>query len=101
MKITVDSTPTIVALDETHRARRWEGTTESGIPVVALIAFVSPQTHDPAVIAQFESELVERTPPETPFADRAQALMDGMLAPLLAELKSEPHRRENVQVALN
>ena len=57
MKITVESTKVIVAIDEGVRARRWEGMTEDGIPIIALIAAVSPQTHDQATAARFAAEL--------------------------------------------
>ena len=59
MKITVESTAVIVEIDEGLRARRWVGVTESGIPVVALIAAVSPQTDDPAAVERFTADLQE------------------------------------------
>ena len=59
VKITLESTPVIVEIDAGVRARRWEGMTESGIPVVALVAAVSPQTHDEVTLARFAAELEE------------------------------------------
>lgn len=60
----------ILTLEPTDRIERvegklcrvWQGTTDGGTPVVAHVACVSPQTHDPAVNALFEREL-EALPP--------------------------------------
>lgn len=41
--------------------RRWEGVTDKGVPVVAWVRMVSPQTHDPEVNAEFGRELSEIT----------------------------------------
>jgi hypothetical protein len=57
MKITIESTPVIVEIDDGVVARRWEGVTDSGIPVVALVAGISPQTHDERELARFTAEL--------------------------------------------
>jgi hypothetical protein len=57
MKITIEATPTIVEIDDGVVARRWEGTTDTGIPVVALVNGLTPQTLDPAALAQFTAEL--------------------------------------------
>jgi hypothetical protein len=40
MKITLDSTPKIVNVNGT-RARVWEGTTASGIPIYAFVARIA------------------------------------------------------------
>ena len=61
MKITIESTPLVLEIDDGVRARRWEGTTESGIPVVALVAAVSPQSQDEESLARFAAELEEVT----------------------------------------
>ncbi|HLY83015.1 MAG TPA: hypothetical protein VKQ71_08515, partial [Acidimicrobiales bacterium] len=59
MKITVESTTKIVQL-EGHvggvPARVWEGTTERGVRVVALVTRITPLDGDSA---QFEQELQE------------------------------------------
>jgi hypothetical protein len=57
MKITIESTDVIVEIDDGVAAQRWVGMTETGIPVVALVAAVSPQTHDEVALAQFNAEL--------------------------------------------
>jgi hypothetical protein len=57
VKITIESTPVIVEIDDGVRARRWEGVTDTGIPAVALVNGLTPQTLDPAVLAQFDAEL--------------------------------------------
>jgi hypothetical protein len=57
VRVTLESTPVIVELDDGAAARCWEGATDTGIPVVALVAGILPQTHDPAVQAQFAAEL--------------------------------------------
>jgi len=45
-------------------ARRWDGATDIGIPVVTLVAGIWPQTDDSAVLAQFtgESRSSKRSP---------------------------------------
>jgi hypothetical protein len=57
MKITLESTPVIVEVDDGVMARRWTGATDTGIPVVAYVVAVSPQTHDEAALARFTAEL--------------------------------------------
>jgi len=50
-------------------ARRWDGATDIGIPVVTLVAGIWPQTDDSAVLAQFtgESRSSKRSPrPKNP-----------------------------------
>jgi hypothetical protein len=59
MKITIESTLTVIQSDDGVVARRWECATDSGIPVVALVAGISPQTHDPAALVSFTAELEE------------------------------------------
>jgi hypothetical protein len=70
MKITIESTPTIVEIDDSVRARRWEGATESGTPIATFVAGLVPQTTDERELAQFAAELQERPPPETPSFER-------------------------------
>jgi hypothetical protein len=62
MKITLENTDKIIEAEvdcALVNARVWEGTTESGIPVVAFIVRISPQTHDPEANALFARELIE------------------------------------------
>jgi hypothetical protein len=65
MRITLESTTQIVEVNGVP-ARVWEGTTESGIPVSALITRLAVErTQD---TAQFEAELREcRAPKAVPF----------------------------------
>lgn len=67
MKITIKNTDKIVELDlgggHSCPARVWEGTTESGVPVLAFIARISPLTHDEAINQQFARELIEQPAP--------------------------------------
>jgi hypothetical protein len=103
MKITIESTPVIVAVDDGVDARRWEGATEGGIRVVALVARVSPQTNDPAVEAQFAAELRDAPPPTeaTGFSpERVERVAKQLLYSVNAVLE-QPPRPDNVFVALN
>ncbi len=72
MKITIESTDTIVELRHNMQdipARIWEGTTESGVPVIAFITRISPQTLDAEANERFATELKEcRKPTYEPFA---------------------------------
>lgn len=61
MKITIESTDKIVELNGTP-ARIWEGSTDSGVPVLVWVNLISPQTHDSEINAQFERELHEVKP---------------------------------------
>ena len=66
MRITLDSTHTVIEMLMDGRvvpARIWEGHTEDGVPVVAWITRISPQTHDPAVAEQFGRELIATARP--------------------------------------
>ena len=119
MRVTIDSTPAVEPVGELLLARRWAGATDSGIPVVALILNISPQTHDPAVAAQFAAELREISPPgkacpgrkqgppsiapKAGEVDRARVepLTVEILRLIRPELTREPHGRENVFVVLN
>lgn len=68
MKLTLESTDLLVEFqrgDKSLPVRVWKGTTEAGVPVAAFIASVSPQTHDPAMHAQFEAELRDITDDST------------------------------------
>jgi hypothetical protein len=38
--------------------RVWEGVDDHGVPVLAWVALVSPQTNDPEVTARFEADLL-------------------------------------------
>jgi hypothetical protein len=104
MKITIESTPVIVEVDDGVAARRWEGVTEGGIPVIALVSRVSPQTHDPAVEAQFAAELRDAPPPAeaTGFSpERVERLAKQLLYSVNAVLEPPSRHPDNVFVALN
>lgn len=60
MKIALESTTELIR-DEggVPLGRVWKGTTESGVPILAIIYAVSPQTHDIDINAAFASELIE------------------------------------------
>ena len=59
MKLTLHPTATIDTIDRTIQARIWEGTTGLGVPVLAWIAVIRPQTDDTSLLAAFEAELRE------------------------------------------
>ena len=59
MRITIASTPVVDRVGECLMARGWEGVSEGGIPVLALILAISPQSDDPAVAARFAAEFHE------------------------------------------
>lgn len=65
MQLTLTPTGTIENV-QGHPHRVWRGTTEKGVPVLAWVAMVSPQTHDAEANAEFARELqelkVERQP---------------------------------------
>ncbi len=62
MKITIESTARIVALNGVP-ARIWEGASETGVPVVCFVTRISPQTHEPTALTAFDAEFREcRTP---------------------------------------
>lgn len=56
MKIKLETTGTIEMISGV-RARLWVGFTEGGIPIKAYINLLEPQTHDPAMLEDFEKEL--------------------------------------------
>lgn len=60
MKLSLEPTPEIITVSQggmSALVRVWQGTDEHGVPVRALIAAVSPQTHDVAVNERFAREL--------------------------------------------
>ena len=61
MKITIESTAEVWGIDaggvEEFPARLWRGHTDDGVPVLCLIALISPQTHDLEALSQFDDEL--------------------------------------------
>jgi hypothetical protein len=83
--------------------------TDTGIPVVALVAGVSPQTHDAAVLARFSAELKEREPravqtdePDVSLhGGRVEELCAKVMKELSAELKRQPRNPDNVFIVLN
>lgn len=67
MKLTIEPTDEILRVND-KPGRLWRGHDDAGVPVVALVHFVSPQTHDADVNARYERELkalpaAERQPP--------------------------------------
>lgn len=60
MKITIESTDTIVNADGID-CRVWEGVTERGVKVICLIPRIAAQKEQD--LAQFEAELQEQRPP--------------------------------------
>lgn len=69
MKVTLESTGKIVDLDASlHRnpvrARVWQGETESGIPVMAFVTYISPELDKAdARQAEFLAELEQQAAP--------------------------------------
>lgn len=56
MKLTLEPTADIERVQGVpHRV--WRGRTDRGVEVLAWIAIVQPQTHDPEALAAFEREL--------------------------------------------
>jgi hypothetical protein len=73
MKVTLESTESIVHVQTRSGvvpARVWEGTTEGGIPVVALVTRIVPAVENPSddVCKEFANDLSECRPP-TPIVD--------------------------------
>jgi hypothetical protein len=68
MKVTLESTTRVVEVVTPSGivpARVWEGETESGIKVVALITRIAHHKRDDAFAHEFEAELkAQRTPSE-------------------------------------
>jgi hypothetical protein len=62
MKITIENTANFAELDGVP-ARIWEGETDTGIPVIAFVTRISPQTNDAAALERFAAELTEVRPP--------------------------------------
>jgi hypothetical protein len=56
MKITLEPTATIQDVNG-EPARVWTGHDDQGVPIVAHIRLVSPQTHDEAIAARYGAEL--------------------------------------------
>lgn len=112
MRVTIDSTSELVRIEVDGHivpARRWEGATDSGIPVVAYLTRISPQTRHPGVEAQFAAELVAVRAPNdvTPGIGqpldrtRVERLAENVMLTVRPELARQPPGRENVYVALN
>jgi hypothetical protein len=63
VKIQIESTSKTVQLNGVP-ARVWEGTTDSGIPVVCFVTRIAvPEGRPPADYEQFERELQAHNPP--------------------------------------
>ena len=74
MKIILENTETILEIEAgggVVPARVWEGHTADGVPVVAFITRISPQTHDSDANAAFARELVETARPSLASASGA------------------------------
>ncbi len=73
MKITIESTDQLIELVNGHAtmpARVWEGTTETGIPVVCFVTRITPVVREPvpdSIAEEFVRSLQECRPP-TPAA---------------------------------
>ncbi len=65
MKVPLESTSKIITLNSAP-ARLWEGTTESGVPVVAFISRIAVPSGQPQ--GEFEKELQEHRPPRPELA---------------------------------
>lgn len=63
MKLTIEPTDRIEKIEGVE-CRRWEGTTETGVPVHAWVRCLSPQTHDEEALKVFDAEL-QALPPAT------------------------------------
>lgn len=68
MRVTLESTTKIVTLETiggaTIPGRIWEGTTDTGIPVVAIITRIAAETaEDPERLELFRRELEKCRPP--------------------------------------
>ena len=63
MKMSIESTSQVVYVNDIV-CRVWEGITERGIRVTALIPRVAVKDNQDA--SQFEAELIEQRPPSTP-----------------------------------
>lgn len=61
MTVTLTSTAKIVTVNGDIQCRVWEGATESGIKIQALIPRIA--VHKNSDLAQFEAELQEQRPP--------------------------------------
>ena len=55
MKLTIESTATILRIDGTEH-RLWTGTDAHGTPVHVFVRTISPQTHDLEALARFDAE---------------------------------------------
>ena len=58
MKLTLEPTDRIERVEGTP-CRVWSGTTDRGVSILAYVAVVQPQTHDPDQLAAFEKDLRE------------------------------------------
>jgi hypothetical protein len=61
MKLTIEPTAEPMQIDGVP-CRLWTGTDENGTPVDVYVRAVSPQTHDPERLKQFEERLKELPP---------------------------------------
>lgn len=73
MKVKLQATGTIEPINGIP-ARVWTGHTESGVPIKAWISMIEPQTHDEAMLEDFNAELKQVQ------ADRQLAYFDVRLA---------------------
>ncbi len=61
MKLSLEPTDEIERVNGTL-CRKWKGTTDLGTPVMAWIAIIQPQTHEPERLQEFEEQLRELPP---------------------------------------
>ena len=83
------------------RARRWDGETETGVPVVAYIPRIAPLTDEASVQQQFAEALSEAASPLPKAASPVEHLAAELLLALAPVLKQQPPAREHVYCALN
>ena len=66
MKITITSTSNLITING-MQCRLWEGTTESGIKIHALIARIACEKDDPRA-GELGNELIESHPPKEEYS---------------------------------
>ncbi len=62
MKLTIEPTDDFFLVNGV-RFRAWSGTDGAGVPVIAMVQMVSPQTHDEGVAERFAHELQRLSEP--------------------------------------
>ena len=65
MKLTIESTSTIVTVNGNVQARVWQGKTESGVPVELLVTRIAVPNSAPEEQERFARELREQPAPRS------------------------------------